>query len=73
MSRAARALRGLWLVGVVLASVLVVPGISPAVEVGEQAPDFTLPSTMGETVSLTQFRGKHVVLLEFYGADFFPA
>jgi len=72
MGRAARYLRGLWLVGVALASVLVVPGVSPAVEVGEQAPDFTLPSTMGEKISLNQFRGKHMVLLEFYGADFFP-
>lgn len=73
MGMAARYLRGLLLVGVALASVLVVPGISLAVEVGEQAPDFTLPSTMGETISLNQFRGKHMVLLEFYGADFFPA
>ena len=72
MGKAARDLRGLLLVGVALASVLVVPGISPAVELGEQAPDFALPSTTGEKISLHQFRGKHMVLLEFYGADFFP-
>jgi hypothetical protein len=72
MDRAARALSGLVLVGVALASALVVPGVSLAVEVGEQAPDFVLPSTTGEKISLHQFRGKHMVLLEFYGADFFP-
>ena len=43
-----------------------------AVEVGERAPDFKLPSTMGGDVSLSDFRGKKWVLLEFYGADFAP-
>jgi len=41
-------------------------------EVGEQVPDFTLPSTTGEDISLSQFRGKKFVLLEFYGVDFAP-
>lgn len=39
---------------------------------GDKAPDFTLPSTTGENVSLSKFRGKTLVLLEFYGADFSP-
>jgi peroxiredoxin len=43
-----------------------------ALEVGEKAPDFTLPSTTGEKISLSQFRGKKIVLLEFYGADYSP-
>ena len=43
-----------------------------AVEVGEQAPDFTLPSTLGEPISLRQFRGKTHVLLEFYVRDHGP-
>jgi hypothetical protein len=43
-----------------------------ALEVGEQAPDFLLPSTMGEKVSLQQFRGKQPVLIEFYTNDFVP-
>lgn len=38
-----------------------------ALPVGTQAPDFTLPSKPGETVTLSSFRGKKVVLL------FFPA
>lgn len=42
------------------------------VAVGEKAPDFTLPSTLGEDISLSQFQGKKHVLIEFYGADFDP-
>jgi peroxiredoxin Q/BCP len=42
------------------------------VEVGEQAPDFTLPSTLGAPISLRQFRGKTHVLLEFYVRDHGP-
>ena len=41
-------------------------------EVGEKAPDFTLPSTIGGQISLSQFQGKQVVLIEFYGVDFAP-
>ncbi len=41
-----------------------------AVDVGERAPDFTLPSTTGERISLSQFRGKKLVLLAFYIRDF---
>ncbi len=48
------------------------PPAAAALDVGDRAPDFTLPSTTGETISLSQFRGKHVVLLEFYAADFSP-
>ena len=47
-------------------------GVAQALEIGEKAPDFTLPSTAGGTISLGQFRGKKLVLLEFYGADFSP-
>jgi peroxiredoxin len=48
------------------------PPAAAALEVGDRAPDFTLPSTTGEKISLSQFRGKKLVLLEFYGADFAP-
>jgi peroxiredoxin len=41
-------------------------------EIGEKAPDFTLPSTIGGQISLSQFQGKQFVLIEFYGADFSP-
>jgi AhpC/TSA family len=62
----------LWL-GVLLAGVLGAAGVTAALEVGAPAPDFTLPSTTGEQISLSQFRGKQPVLLEFYGSDFSPA
>jgi hypothetical protein len=46
--------------------------LAAAVEVGDPAPEFTMPSTMGGNVSLSDYRGKKWVLLEFYGADFAP-
>jgi thioredoxin-dependent peroxiredoxin len=49
-----------------------VPGVALSLEVGEKAPDFTLPSTTGEQISLSQFRGKQHVLLEFYVRDHGP-
>jgi len=35
-------------------------------KVGEPAPDFTLPSTTGEKVRLSDFKGKKNVVLAFY-------
>jgi hypothetical protein len=55
-----------------LTVVAVGPGPARAVEVGEPAPAFSLPSTTGADISLSDFRGKKWVLLEFYGADFSP-
>jgi len=62
----------LLLVSTTLASVLMVAGVALSLEVGEQAPDFTLPSTLGEPISLSQFRGQQHVLLEFYVRDHGP-
>jgi peroxiredoxin Q/BCP len=39
--------------------------------VGMEAPDFSLPSTLGRTVTLSEFRGKRVVLY-FYPKDDTP-
>ena len=72
MKRRMQSASKLFLLGVLLAGVLVGAGMAAALEVGEEAPDFTLPSTLGENISLRQFRGKHLVLIEFYGADFAP-
>lgn len=41
-------------------------------EPGDTAPDFTLPSTVGEKVTLSDYRGKKNVLLMFYPLDFSP-
>ena len=60
------------LVSTTLASPLIVTGVALPLEVGEKAPDFTLPSTMGEQISLSQFRDKKHVLLEFYVRDHGP-
>ena len=65
-------IKSLFLFSVLLAGVLSVAGVAVAVEVGEKAPDFTLPSTTGKDISLSQFQGKQLVLIEFYGADFDP-
>ena len=43
-----------------------------ALQVGQLAPDFTLPATTGKKISLSQFRGKNLVLVEFYVGDFGP-
>lgn len=39
---------------------------------GQAAPDFTLPSTSGQDVTLGSFRGNKNVVLVFYPLDFSP-
>ena len=54
---------------IVLASVALLffnAGDGMALKVGDKAPEFTLPSTTGEKISLSQFRGKKPVVLFFY-------
>lgn len=43
-----------------------------AVQVGDVAPDFMLPSQTGDLVSLSDFRGKKAVVLYFYPKDDTP-
>jgi len=66
MSRLPKLVRSCLLLGALLAGVLVGASAATALEVGEKAPDFTLPGTTGEKISLSQFRGKKLVLVEFY-------
>jgi peroxiredoxin Q/BCP len=40
-----------------------------AVKVGDKAPDFTLPSQMGDNVTLSEYQGKKNVVLYFYPKD----
>jgi thioredoxin-dependent peroxiredoxin len=39
------------------------------VKVGDKAPDFTLPSQMGDNVTLSEFFGKKNIVLYFYPKD----
>ena len=57
---------------VVLMAMIALPRVAAAVEVGQPAPGFKLPATTGGDISLSDFRGKKFVLLEFYSADFAP-
>lgn len=38
-------------------------------EVGQEAPDFTLPATIGEKITLSDYRGQKKVVLAFYVLD----
>jgi cytochrome oxidase Cu insertion factor (SCO1/SenC/PrrC family) len=46
------------------------PRPAPAVEVGDKAPDFTMHSTVGESLRLSDFQGKKNVLIFFFLAAF---
>jgi peroxiredoxin len=59
------------LLSTLLAGGLLIATGAMALEIGEQAPDFTLASTTGDKISLSQFRGQPV-LIEFYAQDFSP-
>lgn len=41
-------------------------------QVGDPAPDFTLPATVGDNVTLSDYKGKKNVILLFYPLDFSP-
>jgi peroxiredoxin len=48
------------------------PGIAAALEVGDKAPDFNLPSTKEGKFSLSAQAGKKNVVIQFYVLDFTP-
>ena len=64
--------RGGWFVtALLLAAVLVGGGLgtASALQVGEKAPDFTLPATTADEVKLSDFAGKkHLVIFFYVGA-----
>jgi hypothetical protein len=66
MSRLPKLVTSWLLLGALLAGGLVGASVATALDVGEKAPDFTLPGTTGEKISLSQFRGNKLVLIEFY-------
>jgi peroxiredoxin len=51
---------------------LTAAGAGLAVEVGEKAPDFELPSTKDGKFKLSALQGKKNVLIQFYVLDFTP-
>jgi hypothetical protein len=58
---------GIFLVGLLL----LLPTPLLAVEVGDKAPDFELPSTKGGRLKLSSLRGRNV-LVNFYLTDYSP-
>jgi peroxiredoxin len=63
----------LGLLCVFAAANLFAQAVQPAkthLKVGDMAPDFTLNSTQGGKVKLSDFRGKNTVVLAFYPAAF---
>ena len=46
--------------------------LAAAVEVGDRAPDFELPSTQGGMLKLGSFLAKKNLLIEFYVLEFTP-
>ena len=53
-------------------SLIGLPGTAAALEVGDKAPDFELPSTKGGNLKLSSLAGKKNVILQFYVLDFAP-
>jgi AhpC/TSA family len=62
----------LWAMALAVAFILGTSRPAAAVEVGQPAPDFKLPSTNGVDIGLGDFKGKRWVFLEFYAVDFVP-
>ena len=48
-----------------LGSLLIGTGVQAAPDVGDPAPDFTLPGSDGEQYTLSELRGRHVVIAFF--------
>jgi peroxiredoxin len=46
--------------------------LDASLKIGEQAPDFLLPSTTKEKLSLSEYRGIKNIVVAFYGMDFTP-
>jgi len=61
-----------WLFLIIVIGSLSMPISGSALEVGDKAPDFELPSSQGGKLKLSSFQGKKNVLLEFYVLDFTP-
>ena len=54
----------------ILAAVALGSQFAAALEVGDKAPDFSLPASDGETYSLSQFLGEKPVVIAFFPKAF---
>ncbi len=43
-----------------------------SLKIGDAAPDFSLPATIRDPLSLSDYKGKKNVVVAFYGMDFTP-
>ncbi len=43
-----------------------------SLEIGEKAPEFSLPSTIKQDIALSDYKGKKNVLIMFYPLNFTP-
>jgi AhpC/TSA family len=55
-----------WLAGLVLLPTVAAPQVHVNVEVGKPAPDFELSDSAGRSYKLSSYRGKSLVVLEFF-------
>jgi peroxiredoxin len=46
--------------------------LEATLKVGDIAPDFSLPATTKDPLSLSDYRGKMNLVVAFYGMDFTP-
>jgi len=60
-----------WTIAAILPALLVLftAAGAEALDVGDQTPDFTLPSTHGD-ITLSSYQGNKTVILAFYFKDF---
>jgi len=59
--------------GIILALMLfALSGAAAALDVGDKAPDFDLPSTKDGKFKLSNLAGKKNVIIQFYVLDFTP-
>jgi hypothetical protein len=57
---------GLWLVLLSAVGLILGAGQAAALNVGDKAPEFSLPATTAEKISLSDFLGKKPVVVFFY-------